>query len=173
MRRLAALSLILALAACGDGGPVTSTPPPPPPPPPAATVTATGSGALVLHPSVNPTYAIAMETPIRITETAGGSADWGFARLSFSLNGREVERAELTANDIRAAGFGRIAASSNAVYTVIFRFNSDDFDRLDLTLGFSDVRDGRQFTVAVSGDTFTDVNLSLNPLSLPHAKDPL
>ena len=172
MRRLAALSLFLALAACdGDDG-VRATPPPPPLPP-AATITAAGSGALVLHPSLNPTYAIAMETPIRITETAGGSADWGFARLSFFLNGREVERAELSANDIRAAGFGRIAANSNAVYNVIFRFNSDDFDRLDLTLGFSDVRDGRQFTVTVSGNTFTDVNIGLNPLSLPHAKDPL
>jgi hypothetical protein len=172
MRRLTAISLFLLLAGCGDKvtGP---TPPPPPPPVPSATITATGGGALVLHPSANPTFSIAMETPIRITETAGGSADWGFARMSIFLRGVEVERTELNANDIRAAGFGRIAASSNAVYNVIFRFNSDDFDRIDLTLGFSDVKDGRQFTVAVPFNSFTDVNIGLNPLSLRHASDPL
>lgn len=67
---------------------------------------------------------------MRISETAGGAADWGFARLSFILKGAEIERLELNANDIRARGYGRIAANSNTVYTVIFRFNSDDFDRI-------------------------------------------
>jgi hypothetical protein len=172
MRKLLAVSLLLALAGCGDK--VTGPPPPPPPPPPpSATITATGSGALVIHPSANPTFSIAMETPIRITETAGGSADWGFARMSIFLRGAEVERLELNANDIRAAGFGRIAASSNTVYTLLFRFNSDDFDRIDITLGFSDVKDGRQFTVAVPSNSFTGVNIGLNPLSLRHATDPL
>jgi len=173
MRKLAAFALLLALPACGGGGSTTQPPPPTPPPPPAATIAAAGAGALVLHPSLNPTFAIAMETPIRIRETAGGSADWGFARLSIFLRGAEVERLELNANDIRAAGFGRIAANSNTVYTVLFRFNSDDFDRLDLTLGFSDVKDARQFTVAVPFDSFTDVTGSLTPLSVRHSMDPL
>jgi hypothetical protein len=171
MRKLAVLALLLALPACGS--PTKPTPSPTPTPVPSATVTATGAGALVLHPSLNPTFAIAMETPIRIRETAGGSADWGFARLSIFLRGAEVERLELNANDIRAAGFGRIAANSNTVYTVLFRFNSDDFDRLDLTLGFSDVKDGRQFTVAVPFESFTDVNFNLNPLSVKRSANPL
>jgi hypothetical protein len=169
MRKLAVFAL-LALPACGSP---TTPPSPTPAPTPAAAITTTGSGSLVLHPSLNPTYTIAMETPIRITETAGGSADWGFARMSLFLNGAEVERLELNANDIRAAGFGRIAANSNTVYKVIFRFNSDDFDRIDLTLGFSDAKDGRQFTTAVAGTTFTDVTISLIPLSLPHSQKPL
>jgi len=173
MRKLAVFALLLALPACGGGDNKVTTPPTTLPPPPAAVITTTGSGSLVLHPSINPTYAIAMETPIRIMETAGGSADWGFARLSIFLNGLEVERAELSATDIRAAGFGRIPASSNTVYKVLFRFNSDDFDRIDLTLGFSDVKDGRQFTTTVAGSTFTDVTISLTPLSLTHSKDPL
>jgi hypothetical protein len=114
-----------------------------------------------------------METPIRMTETTGGSADWGFARMQIFNRGVEVERVELTANDIRAAGFGRITANSNSVYKVIFRFNSDTFDRIDLTLGFSDVKDGRQFSVQVPFNSFGDVNLNLTPLSRAYEKDPI
>jgi hypothetical protein len=156
------LAFALVLGACGSDG-VTPPPPPPPPPPPNAVITATGAGALVLHPSASPAFSIAMETPIRIMETAGGSADWGFARMSIIRRGVEIERLELTANDIRAAGSGRIAANSNQVHTVVFRFNSDDFDDLTLTLGFSDVKDGRQFTVTVPGETFSDVTISPVP----------
>lgn len=168
-----AAAVVLVLGGCGGSNKMVTAPPPPPPPVPAAVITATGGGALVLHPSANRTYAIAMETPIRITETAGGSADWGFARMSIFLRGVELERTELTANDIRAAGFGRIGANSNSVYKVIYRFNSDNFDRVDISLGFSDVKDGRQFTVQVPFNSFTDVNINLNPLSLAHAKDPI
>ena len=155
------------LPACGKDT-VVQPPPPTPPPVPAAVVTATGAGSLVLHPSRDARFQIAMRTPIRISETAGGAADWGFARIQFFDRGREIERTELSANDIRAAGFGRIAASSNQVYTVVFRFNSDEFDRIDITLGFSDVKDARQFTVAVPGTTFTSVDLNFDPLSHDH-----
>jgi hypothetical protein len=171
MRKLAVLAVLLVLPGCGGGNSVT-TPPVTQPPTPAAAITTTGAGSLVLHPSLNPTFSVAMETPIRIQETAGGSADWGFARMSLVRNGVEVERIELNANDIRAAGFGRVAANSNTVYNVLFRFNSDDFDRIDITLGFSDVKDGRQFTTAVAGSTFTDVTVSLTPLSLKRSQVP-
>jgi hypothetical protein len=173
MRKLAAFALLLALPACGGGGNTVTTPPVTTPPPPAATIAATGAGILVLHPSLNPTYGIAMETPIRIRETGGGSADWGFARMSIFLRGAEVERLELNANDIRTAGFGRIAANSNTVYTVLYRFNSDNFDRIDITLGFSDVKDARQFTVAVPFESFTDFAFSPTPMSVKHSANPL
>ena len=168
IRRFALLALLSVLPACDDGSPSTPTPQPTPtPPPPAAVVTATGGGALVLHPSASPTFSLAMDTPIRIQESAGGSADWNFARLSLLRRGAEIERGELTAADIRAAGFGRVAASSNQVYNVLFRFNSDDFDDLTLVLGFTDIRDGRQFTLTVDLETFTDVQISPTPRLSP------
>jgi hypothetical protein len=172
VRCLALATIAVGLSGCG-GDKVVTPPPPTPPPTPAAAVTGTGAGALVLHPSRDRRFAIAMATPIRISETAGGAADWGFARIQFFNRGVEIERTELTATDIRAAGYGRIAANSNQVYNVVFRFNSDQFDRIDITLGFSDVKDARQFTVSVPGSTFTSVDLNFDPLSLDHSRTPL
>jgi hypothetical protein len=60
----------------------------------------------------------------------------------------------------------KIAARSNQLYTVVFRFNDDDFEDVAMTLGFSDLKDGRQFTVNVT-DTWADVAISLTPLSVP------
>lgn len=173
LRRLAVIATVVGISACGGGNTQTSVTPVTQPPAPAAAITGTGSGNLTLHPSIDRRFAIAMETPIRLTETAGGAADWGFARMQVFNRGVEVERTELTANDIRAAGFGRIAASSNQVYNVVFRFNSDDFDRIDFTLGFSDVKDARQFTVSVPFSSFADVALSFTPLSLERSRSPL
>ena len=173
MQRLFTTLTLITLTACGGSSGVVGPPPVTTPPVPAASITATGAGALVLHPSRDNRYTIAMETPIRITEGAGGTADWGFARMSIFNRGVEVERTELTANDIRAAGFGRIGASSNTVYNVIFRFNSDTFDRIDITLGFSDVRDARPFTAAVPFGSFTGVNIGLDSLSLPRSNEKL
>ena len=166
VRVLLAAAAVAALAACG-GGPTEPPPPPPPPPTPAATVTATGEGALVLHPSLDARYTFALETPIRIRETTGGTADWNFARISYFLGGKEIERGELGSDVIQRAGYSRIAANSNQLYNVIFRSNSDNFDRIDITLGFGDIKDARQFTLAVPFSSFSDVNLSLTPLSVP------
>ncbi len=105
-----------------------------------------------------------METPIRVRETGGGTADWNFARMAFFRNNVEIERVEVDADVIRTFGATRIAANSNTAYNVLFRFNSDNFDRIDLTLGFSDLSTGRQFTALVPFNSFTDVNLSLTPL---------
>src|SRR5258708_307268 len=118
-------------------------------------------------------FAVALETPIRITESAGGSADWGFARMQIFNRGLEVERTELTATDIQRAGAGRIDANSNQVHRVIFRFNSSTFDRIDITLGFSDVKDARQFTATVPFGSFSGVDLSLTPASVAHSPPPL
>lgn len=163
----------VAFSACGGSSSSAPTPVVTQPPVPAAAITATGSGALVLHPSANPAFLFALETPMRITETAGGSADWGFARFAIFNKGVEVERAELGATQIQAFGFSRIAARSDKVYGVFFRFNSQDFDRIDITLGFSDLKDGRVFTASVPFGSFSDVQVSFTPLSLRRSKMPI
>jgi len=163
----AAVALLLMLNACGGGGGSSPTPVPTPTPVPGATVTATGEGCLTIHPSLDTRFGFALETPLRIAETTGGTADWNFARISIFRNGAEIERYELGSDAIRAAGFGRINPRSNQLVSVAFRQNSDDFDRVDITLGFGDIRDGRLFTVAVPFSSFSDVCFSFTPISVP------
>lgn len=165
--RTGASLLILGLSNCGGGGGSTTPTVVTPPPVPAVTIAAVGSGALVLHPSLDRRFALALETPIRLTESGGGTADWNFARISILRSGREIERYELGSDDIRTAGFNRVAANSNRVINVYFRQNSDDFDRVDITLGFADLKDGRQFTVLVPFGSFSGVNISLTPALSP------
>ena len=172
MRKIVLGVLVVLSVACGGSSPSQPSVPAPPPTP-SAVVNATGSGALILHPSRVSAFALALETPIRITESAGGSADWGFARMQIFNRGREVERRELTANDIRAAGFGRIAANTNPVYRAVFRFNSSDFDEIEITLGFSDVKDGRQFNTEVPFNSFSRVDVDFTPAGAGYSRDPL
>jgi hypothetical protein len=164
---MGATLLMMGAMGCGGGSTPTAPPVPTPPPTPAVTITANGEGNLVIHPSLDTRFTFALETPIRITETAGGTADWNFARISYFQAGREIERYELGSNDIRAAGVSRISARSNQLMRIAFRNNSDEFDRVDIVLGFADLRDGRQFTVQVPATSFTDVSISLTPLSKP------
>jgi hypothetical protein len=58
-----------------------------------------------------------------------------------------------------SAGSAGIAANSNRVGKVIFRFNPDNFDRVDMTLAFSDAKDARPFTATVAGNILMDVSL--------------
>jgi hypothetical protein len=165
---LGILALSLVPACGGDGGPTGTTTTAV-----SASVTASGEGDLVIHPSVNPAYAIAMETPIRITETAGGRASWSYARMSLKLGGAEVERTEIGAEALRSSGYGPIAARSDGVYKLIFRFNSSEFDQVDITLGFRDSKDSRPFTAPIALESFEDVYLSFTPLSLRWSKLPM
>jgi hypothetical protein len=169
-KQVLGLLMVSFLTACGDK---VVPRPPPPPPPPGASLSATGEGNLVVHPSINPAYAVALETPIRVSETAGGSANWNYARMALFMNGSEIERSELGSASIQAAGFGRINARSSQVYRLIFRFNSVEFDRVDITLGFGDVKDGREITLPVSLQTFDDVELDFTPASLRWSKLPM
>ena len=161
-KRLAAVVWVVTFAACGGGGGGSPTAPATPPPTPVASITASGEGVLVLHPSAAPAYAFALETPIRIRESGGGSADWNFARFSMLKEGREIERGEIGSDVIRSAGSSPIRANSNNLYTVYFRFNSNDFDDVRITLGFGDLKDARQFTVDVA-DNWTDIDVSFTP----------
>jgi hypothetical protein len=165
--RAGTLFAMVGLSACGGGGSPTQLPPATPPPTPAATIAATGAGSIVVHPSLDARFVAALETPLRLIESTGGTADWNFARFQLFRGSREIERNEIGSDTIRAAGFGRVGANSNRVVTALFRVNSDDFDRMDITLGFGDLKDARQFTVSVPFTTFTDITLSFTPMIVP------
>lgn len=159
MKRLFALATLLAaVSAC-------SSPATPTPTVPAAVVQATGEGALVVHPSADGRFQFALEMPLRVRETAGGSASWTFARMSLLRNGVEIERSEVGRDVIVSAGFGSVAANSSSLARVVFRFNSLDFTSITITLGMSDVKDGRAFTADVPSNSFSDVTTSFTPLN--------
>lgn len=159
-------ALALSLAACGgDSG--MGPPPPTPTPPPGAAITASGNGAIVIHPSAAAAWFFALEMPVRLQETGGGTADWNYARLTMIQGGVVTEVAEIGSDTIIQGGAGRISAGGDVSYALVFRTNSSDFDDIQLELGFSDVNRGTQFTAAVSFDTFTDVAVSLVPLAVP------
>lgn len=162
----AACASLILMGACGgdNGGP----PPPTAPATPAAAVTSVGDGALVVHPSAAPSWNVSLYVPIRIQETAGGTATWNYARVSLWRGGVEMERGEIGADIIASPpSWADITARQNETYALVFGFNTSDFDTITLVLGFSDKRDGRQFEVSVPFESFTGVNISLEPLSRP------
>jgi len=162
------LSLIVTLAACGGGGGGSPTTPSTPPPTPAAAIEANGDGLLVLHPSLTPSWSYKLYVPIKIRETSGGTATWNFARVSLWRNGAEVERGEIGSNILaQPPDWTSIAARQNTSYALVYGFNSNDFDRVTMVLGFSDKKDGRQFTSEVPWTSFSGVDISIVPMSRP------
>jgi hypothetical protein len=165
---LCALFLLALFVACGDDGPTTPTPSPAPAPAtPSVTIEASGHGDIVIHPSADPTFAVAIEFPIQIQETAGGTAIWNYFRASYFRNGVEIERNELGATDIRNAGYRDVGARATMDVTVISRTNALDWDDLRLALGFIDKKDGRSFEHLLSLAEFDDVLIDLTPAMLP------
>ena len=136
---------------------------------PAAAVTSTGDGPLVLHPSADPAWGWALSAPVRIAEHVGGSADWNWARLSVFQAGIEVERAEIGADVLNAAGIARVEPLSSRTHALVFRLNSNAFDFLILELQFTDLKDGREFPSGVPFETFSGVGVSPDPLSVPQS----
>lgn len=155
------------VSACGGDNPAGPPPPTPPPPAPAATIQASGNGVFRIHPSVDQRFKVALEAPIRITESTGGTADWHFARLSLFRGGVEVERSELGSDIIAAGGFSRISPRSNVTPTLVFRQNVFDFDSVTITLGFADIKDARQFTVDIPFASFSGIDVSVIPMLVP------
>jgi GH24 family phage-related lysozyme (muramidase) len=74
-------------------------------------------------------------------------ANINFVRLSLFKQGREVERREITANDvISGLGTNRLNASQtlNAVVTFDFNSGANDFDTSTLEFNFTDDRGNTQ-----------------------------
>jgi hypothetical protein len=161
-----AILSMFAFLGCGDGDTIVN-PPPPPPVTPSASIDVTGNGALIVHPSIDPTYCCTTEFPIRLEETAGGAAIWNFFRVSYFLNGDEVERAEQGATAIRDAGYRDIAAKSTTELVVYIRDNATDFDDVRILLGFIDKKDSRQFEHRLALNAFSNVGFNPIPAVLP------
>jgi hypothetical protein len=157
---------LLLFSGCGDD-PVTPPPPPPPPPTPAAAIEVSGNGDIVLHPSADSRFAIAVEFPIQIRETGGGTAVWNFFRVSWFRNGIEIERAEQGADAIAAAGFRNVGARATVSADVIIRQNSSNWDDLRILLGFADNKDGRNFEHELDLGDFDGVVIDLTPAMIP------
>jgi hypothetical protein len=153
----------IPLAACGGG----STPTNPTVTPIRAVIQATGNGALVVHPSLDPSLAFALETPLEIRETAGGAVDWTFARFALFQDGVEIEGGELGTSAIQAAGFGRINPNTTINPVLVFRFGATQFNGVSFTLGFTDINLGESFVRDVPLRVFTGVDQSATPLSNP------
>jgi len=172
MRQLKPLTTLIAMLTvpaffgCGDGdNPVREDIMPPPTP--SASVEVSGNGDLVIHPSIDPTFCCTTEFPIRLRETAGGTAVWNFFRVSYLLNGAEIERSEQGSTPIREAGFRNIGANSTNEAVVFIRTNATEFDDVEIMLGFSDTKDGRQFEQRLTLGAFSGVLIDVIPAVLP------
>lgn len=161
------LGFLLCLSACGGSSSTPSSPPTPAPVTPSATIESSGSGNLEVHPSALSGFGAALVMPIRIRETAGGTADWTFARYAATLQGVELERKEFTSTSLINAGVSKIAANQDVVYDLTFHVNSTDFDDIIVTLGFADLKDARQFETRVSLGSFSGVVASPTPAFRP------
>jgi hypothetical protein len=60
-----------------------------------------------------------------------------------------------------------ILPSSDTTIKLYFRLNSVDFDRVDITLGFTDVNNLQNLIVQVPYSSFSGVNVSLVAVSRP------
>lgn len=166
--KIAALAIIaiFLLAGCGDDTPTTPTPPPAPVVP-SASIDAEGFGNLAIHPSADPGHLFAFEFPLQLTESSGGTAIWNYMRGSLFLNGVEIERHEIGATEIRAAGFRDVAANSTTRVRGYLRFNRTDFDDIALLLGFIDKKDSRRFEESVDFSSFDGVVVDPTPAAIP------
>ena len=110
-----ACAALIAMGGCGgdSGTGPDDMPSPTPPPTPTVAITSAGDGALVLHPSLSPEWGVKLYVPIRIQETAGGTATWNYARLSLFRGGMEVERGELGADVIAEPPSASISSASS------------------------------------------------------------
>jgi hypothetical protein len=130
-----ATALVLGLAACGGGS--SSSP------------TSSSSTALLLVRQTNvgllglsssPDHLLRLELPLEFSNGSTVPCDLNYMRLQiFAPGDIEIERAEVTADDIVAqAGTNRVAQGAPLGATMMFNFNSTDFERVALTVSATD-----------------------------------
>lgn len=134
-----ALALAVALQACGGGG-NGPTPQPTPAGPTQASIRVTCS-PYTLSNSPRVGFDLRISFPCTIVESAGLGANINFVRMRLQLNGLDVERQEINANDVIAVqGNNRLSASQTRTGNFIFDFNRGDATGGVLEFNFTDDR---------------------------------
>ena len=100
-------------------------------------VTQTSVGRVGLSPG--PGHLLRLSLPVEIRVMNNTACNLNFIRLQLFRSGVEIERAEVTANAIVAlAGTNHVTGDRGLTFTIVFDFNSSDFDNAAILLGASD-----------------------------------
>ena len=137
-RRLALAAItVLAIGPVGCGGGSSPSSASSPIPRAIVLVTQTSVGRVGLSPG--PGHLLRLSLPVEIRVMNNTACNLNFIRLQLFRSGVEIERAEVTANDIVAlAGTNHVAGDRGLTFTIVFDFNSSDFDNAAILLGASD-----------------------------------
>jgi hypothetical protein len=129
--------LAVGLAGCGGGGSSSTSP-----------TSSSGSALLLVRQtsvglvglSSSPDHLLRLELPLEFSNGTNVGCNLNYGRLQiFAPGDVEIERSEVTADDIVAqAGTNLVAQGSPLQATLIFNFNSLDFERVALTVGATD-----------------------------------
>jgi len=140
---LALLAALAALVACGgEGSPTAPTDPGPvadDPTAPKARLSVTYGLDTISGPSLDPSYSQYIHFTSVVTESAGVGANLNYVRGEFYRSGVLVERYEMSASELLAAGGNRIDPMSTTYLSVTLRRNGPS-DLVRTTFQFTDDR---------------------------------
>jgi hypothetical protein len=89
--------------------------------------------------STSPEHLLRLDLPVRISNSTDVPCHLNHVRLQLYRSNVEIERAEVTADDIVAlAGTNRVTRDAPLTLSLVFNFNSLDFDLATLTLNGRD-----------------------------------
>jgi hypothetical protein len=126
-----ATALMIGLAGCGGGGssslPTSSSG--------TAMLLVSQTGPGLLDVSASPEHLVELDLPVSFSNAREVACDLNYVRLQiFDASDVEVERAEVTADDIVAlAGTNRLVQGSPLQVSLVFPFNTLEIARAALT----------------------------------------
>jgi hypothetical protein len=127
---LAAVVVVLGLASCG-GGSSSSTGPTNSDTTAMLLVRQTDVGLIGL--SASGEHLLRLEIPMEFSNGRTVPCNLNYVRLQLFANSVEIERAEVTADDIVSlGGTNRVIQGAPVAVTLVFDFNSLEFDRVAL-----------------------------------------
>jgi hypothetical protein len=131
------LMAVVGSAGCGGGSSPTAATVASPIARAILLVSQTSVGLVGLSPTS--THLLRLTLPVEIRVTNNTACNLNYARLRLFRGGEEIERAEVTANEIVAlAGTNRVTNGRGLTLTITFDFNSIDFDNAAILLGATD-----------------------------------